>query len=181
MTFTFRRVTEADFPLLRRWLAAPHVARWWNHDSSETGVARDFGPAARDEEPSEDLLAFLDGQPFGLVQRSRLDDYPEYRDELRTVVDVPDGALTVDYLVGEPGRTGQGLGTALISAIVARTWADHPATPALVVAVVATNPASWRALEKAGFRRVGAGPMEPDNPVDDPLHYVYRLDRPRAR
>jgi aminoglycoside 6'-N-acetyltransferase len=177
---TFRRLTEADFPLLRGWLAQPHVARWWNHDHSEAGVARDFGPAARGEEPSEDLLVLLGGEPLGLVQRSRLDDYPSYRDELRAVTDVPDGALTVDYFIGEPTRVGRGLGTALIAAIAARTWTDHPTAPAIVVAVVASNPASWRALEKAGFRRVGSGPMEPDNPVDDPLHHVYRMDRPRA-
>ena len=67
---TFRRLTEADFPLLQGWLAQPYVARWWNHDSSAEGVARDFGPVARGEEPSEDLLALLDGEPIGLVQRS---------------------------------------------------------------------------------------------------------------
>ena len=27
--YTFRPVTEADFPLLADWLAAPHVAQWW--------------------------------------------------------------------------------------------------------------------------------------------------------
>ncbi|MFC0526646.1 hypothetical protein [Phytohabitans kaempferiae] len=43
--------------------------------------------------------------------------------------------------------------------------------------MVAGNVASWRALEKAGFTRIGAGPIEPDNPADDPSHYVYRLDR----
>jgi aminoglycoside 6'-N-acetyltransferase len=175
---TFRRLTEADFPVLRGWLAQPHVARWWNHDSSPEGVARDFGPVARGEEPSEDLLALLDDRPLGLVQRSRLADYPEYLAEFAAIVDVPDGAVTVDYLIGDPARIGQGLGTAMIHAAVARTWADHPAAPCVLVAVVAANVGSWRALEKAGFTRVGEGPMEPDNPVDDDLHHVYRMDRP---
>jgi aminoglycoside 6'-N-acetyltransferase len=175
---TFRRLTEADFPLLRGWLAQPYVARWWNHDSSAEGVARDFGPVARGEEPSEDLLALLDGEPLGLVQRSRLVDYAEYRDEFAAVVDVPDGAVTIDYLIGDPARVGQGLGTAMIAAAVAGTWDAYPTAPCVLVAVVAANVGSWRALEKAGFTRVGEGPMEPDNPVDDDLHYVYRTDRP---
>jgi aminoglycoside 6'-N-acetyltransferase len=175
---TFRRLTASDFALLRGWLANPHVARWWNHDTSPEGVARDFGPAARREEPSEDLLALDDGRPFGLVQRSRLADYPEYLAEFASIVDVPAGALTIDYLIGEPDRAGRGLGTAMIRAVVARSWNDHPRAPAVLVAVVAANVASWRALEKAGFALVGEGPMEPDNPVDDPLHRVYRLDRP---
>ncbi len=38
--------------------------------------------------------------------------------------------------------------------------------------------ASWRALEKAGLQRIAEGAISPDNPVDDPLHYVYRVDRP---
>jgi aminoglycoside 6'-N-acetyltransferase len=33
-------------------------------------------------------------------------------------------------------------------------------------------------LEKAGFRLVGEAELEPDNPVDDRRHVVYRLDRP---
>jgi len=33
-------------------------------------------------------------------------------------------------------------------------------------------------LEKVGFRRIGEAQLEPDNPIDPPLHYVYRLDRP---
>ncbi len=58
------------------------------------------------------------------------------------------------------------------------TWTARPAAAAVLVAVVAANAASWRALEKAGLERVAAGVMSPDNPVDDPLHYVYRADRP---
>jgi len=49
----------------------------------------------------------------------------------------------------------------------------------VLVAVVAANTASWRALEKAGLRRIATGEMSPDNPIDDPLHVIYRIDRPR--
>ncbi|WP_250285789.1 GNAT family N-acetyltransferase [Frankia sp. CiP1_Cm_nod2] len=178
MTITWRQLDESDFVLLRGWLEQPHVARWWNHESTIEAVRRDFGPAARGEEPSEDFLALLDDRPLGLVQRCHLADYPAYRDELAPVVDVPTGAMSLDYLIGEPGRTGRGLGTRMIASMIARTWSDHPAATCVMVPVVAANRASWRALEKAGLRRVGQGPLAPDNPVDDPLHYVYRLDRP---
>ncbi|GAA4071009.1 MULTISPECIES: GNAT family N-acetyltransferase [Actinomadura] len=175
---TWRRLAETDFPLLRRWLERPHVARWWNHETSPEAVRRDFGPAARGEEPSEDVLALLDGRPFGLVQRCRLADYPDYLADLAAIVDVPDGAFSIDYLIGEPGLTGRGLGTRMLTAFVRRTWDDHPDATSVVVPVVAANRASWRALEKAGLHRVGEGDLEPDNPVDDPAHYVYRIDRP---
>ncbi|MGW5480662.1 GNAT family N-acetyltransferase [Streptomyces sp. NPDC004008] len=178
MEITWRRIEEQDFPLLRMWLQQPHVKRWWHHETTAEAVARDFGPAVRGEEPSEDLLAFLEGRPVGLVQRSRLGDYPEYLAELAAIVPVPDGAMTIDYLIGDPRQTGQGIGTAMVHSVIMRTWTEHPAAPCVLVPVVAANRPSWRALERAGLRRVGVGELEPDNPVDDWTHYLYRVDQP---
>jgi len=175
---TWRRLVEADFPLLRSWLLQPHVRRWWNHETSPEAVDRDFGPVARGEEPSEDLLVLEDGTPVGLVQRSRYGDYPEYLAELAPVLPVSPEAVSVDYLVGDLARCGHGLGPRIIAAVVAATWTDYPAAPAVVVPVNAANRNSWRALEKAGFTRVAEGELEPDNPVDDRAHVVYRIDRP---
>ena len=177
-----RPVTEDDFPLLARWLAAPHVHRWWHHDLGLEAVTRDFGPTLRGEEPSEDLLALLDGRPVGLVQRCRWEDWPEDLAELVRGsggrFDVPPGALTVDYLLGEPDAIGRGLGPRVIASACAEAWCAYPDATAVLVPVAAGNRRSWRALEKAGFRRVGDADLEPDNPVDDRRHVVYRLDRP---
>lgn len=175
---TWHRLTEEDLPLLRNWLSQPHVARWWNHDTTPEGVRRDFGPSVQGIEPGDDLVALLDGDPVGLVQRSRLADYPEELVAFQRIVDVPDQSATIDYLIGDPRRVGHGLGPKIIRSAVEGVWADFLDTPCVLVAVVAANRASWRALEKAGFARVAAGEMEPDNPIDDPLHYVYRFDRP---
>ncbi|MGW8883838.1 GNAT family N-acetyltransferase [Streptomyces sp. NPDC055749] len=175
---TWRRVAEGDFGLLRQWLAQPHVARWWHHETSTEAVARDFGPAARGEEPSDDLLVMLDGSPVALVQRCRFADYPEYCAELAGQAELPDGAVTIDYLLGDPEKVGQGLGPRIIRAVVEATWTDWPEASAFVVPVHAANRASWRALEKAGLRRIGTADLEPDNPDDDRAHYVYRIDRP---
>lgn len=175
---TLRRLAAADFPLLGCWLAQEHVARWWNHDTSPEAVERDFGPAVRGEEPSEIFLAVVDGHPVGLVQRYRIADYPEYLTELAPVVEVPAGTWSIDYLIGERDRVGRGLGPMMIRAVLAGTWREHPDATAVLVPVVAANRASWRALEKAGLTRVASGDLEPDNPIDEPLHHVYRIDRP---
>lgn len=175
---TFRRVTRADFPLLADWLAQPHVARWWNHDFSLQGVERDFGPAADGNEPSEDHLALLDGEPIGLIQYSRYDDYPEYIEELAPVAAVPDHAVTIDYLIGDPTLIGRGLGTAVISEFVTRIWATNPEATCIIVPVSSANEASWRALLASGFRLVARGELEPDNPIDNRRHEILRVDRP---
>lgn len=175
---TWRPLTAADLPLLAAWLAEPQVARWWCHEHSLDAVERDFGASVRGEEPGEDLVVSLDGRPVGLVQRARIGDYPQDLADFTRLVDVPEGAVELDYLVAEASLRGRGLGSRMIAAVVESTWSDHPDAPAVLVAVVAANTASWRALEKAGLRRVGEGALEPDNPVDDPHHYVYRVDRP---
>lgn len=175
---TWRRLGPQDFPLLSEWLAHPHVARWWNHETSAKAVERDFGPAARGEEPSQDWLALLDDTPLGLMQRSRPADYPEDFAALSAIAAVPEDAVVIDYLIGPPDRIGRGSGPRMIRSFTEKTWRDCPQTPAIMAAVSAANTASWRALEKAGLRRFASGGMEPDNPADGPLHHVYRIDRP---
>ena len=174
----FRRVTRDDFELIARWLAAPHVARWWHHEFTVEAVARDFGPCADGDEPAEDFIASLDGRPIGLIQRARFVDYPEDLDELALIVDVPQGAIEIDYLIGDPADTGRGLGTAMIGAFVELAWQTMTNVPCIIVPVASANPASWKALIKAGFRLEGRGLLEPDNPIDDGMHEILRLDRP---
>lgn len=103
---------------------------------------------------------------------------PEEVAAIAPILTLPDGALTVDYLVGPVELTGHGLGPRIIATAVAGGWERHPAATAVVVPVAAGNRASCRALEKAGFRRVATGALPPDNPADPPLSHVYRLDRP---
>ena len=69
----------------------------------------------------------LDGRPIGLLQRSVIADYPEELTEFATLVDVPEGAVELDYLIGDPGRRGRGLGARMVAAAVADTWPAYPA------------------------------------------------------
>jgi aminoglycoside 6'-N-acetyltransferase len=169
---------RADFPLLAQWLAEPLVDRWWAHDTAPEAVERDFGPAVDGAEPTRLYLGWADGRPVGLVQIYAIAAYPEYVIELTGVCVVPPGALSIDYLIGEPSARGRGLGAGLIAAAVARGLADHPEARDVLVPVAAANVASWRALQRAGFEWYAEGELTPDNPIDPRDHVVHRFVRP---
>jgi aminoglycoside 6'-N-acetyltransferase len=175
---SFRRLEAEDLGLLAGWLGEPHVHRWWYQDPAN--VEDEFGPAQRAErgEPGEDLIVVLDGRPIGLVQRSLIAAFAEDLEPLQEHVEVPDGAYTIDYLIGDVDLTGAGLGPRIISAAVYDLWRQQADATCVIVPVAAANRASWRALEHAGFRRVGTGWLTPDNPIDDGSHVIYRIDRP---
>src|SRR5918997_3049805 len=174
----FEPLQRSHFGLVARWLAEPLVARWWNHETSAAAIERDFGPSVDGHDATEVFVAAVADGPFGLIQRYPIDAYAEYVEELSTVCTVPAGALSVDYLIGEPDLRGRGLGATLIAAFVDQSWPLYPHADDVIVPVSAGNRASWRALERAGFRRVAEGDLRPDNPRDPPKHYVYRLPRP---
>ena len=174
----FRRVNRDDFPLLGNWLAQPHVLRWWHHEHTSDAVERDFGPSVDGLEPSEDYLVLLGDRPIGLIQCSFYADYPGYAAEMEPLIDLPYGTVTIDYLIGEPDLLGRGLGTRVIADFAKRIWDSKPSATCIVVPVPSANQASGRALLGAGFHLVAHGDLEPDNPIDDPAHDIFRLDRP---
>jgi aminoglycoside 6'-N-acetyltransferase len=124
------------------------------------------------------LVAHLAGQPFGLIQHYPVATYADYLAELAGVCQVPEGAVSIDYLIGEPDHRGRGLGTLMITACLEQIWSQQAEAMAVIVPVHAENLTSWRALERVGFGRVAEGPLRPDNPGHSHDHYVYRLDRP---
>ena len=173
----FRRTTRADFPLLARWLGSPHVARFWNHETTPEAIERDFGGSVDGTEPMFDFIVEDAGVPVGFMQRSLIWDYANEQQELITLSDAPRDALTTDYFIGEVATTGKGIGTRMIQEFTELCFADCPSASAIIVPVIAGNPASWRALKAAGYERIAEGHIPPDNPVDDGWHVIYRRDR----
>lgn len=173
-----RPLSRADLPLLARWLADPVVARWWSEHPPHR-VEEDFGREL-DSGATDHLVVEADGEDVGMLQRYPIAAYPEYVDEFAAAgVEVPAGAWSIDYLLGEPSARGRGLGVAMAARSVEGIWADDPAATCVIVPVNVENGASWGALLGAGFRRLpGEYLFEPDNPGDSHVHVVCRIDRP---
>jgi aminoglycoside 6'-N-acetyltransferase len=177
MNLRFRPLRRTDFGMLAQWLAAPHVQAWWREPSTLEAVAANYGPSVDGADPTEHFVIESDGVAIGLIQRCRLGDAPEYLQAMQPAGAAADAA-TLDYLIGDPDRIGQGLGPALIADFARLTWRRYPDAPAIVIAVQQDNRRSWRALEKAGFERVWSGVVESGDPSDEGPSYVYVLHRP---
>jgi aminoglycoside 6'-N-acetyltransferase len=176
MDLTFRALDRADLPRLGQWIAASHVQPWWREPADPASVEAAYGPAIDGPDPTELFVVQLDGRPIGFIQRCLLRDNSDYGEALSRAGTDPDAA-TIDYLIGDPTLVGQGLGTQLIATFVADTWVRHPDVDSIVVAVQQDNVASWRVLEKSGFRRVWSGVVDSGHPSDDGDSHVYELSR----
>lgn len=174
----FRPCTPDDLPLVADWQAQPHVARWWREDPALAAVAAKYLPYLDGRVPTELFILETDGAPAGLFQRYLVADHPPCEAALRdTGQPGVETAIGIDYLIGKAELTGRGLGTVAITAFTRLALARYPAAGLVAVAVSQDNIASWRALEKSGYRRCWAGELASDHPSDEGPMYLYRLDR----
>ncbi len=154
MVVTFRRLVDDDLPMLHRWLNEPGVVQWWEGDDvSWDGVVRDYGSANVD--PTEHWIASVENADAGWIQCYAVADEPE-ETERWFPFGVDSTAAGIDYLLGDPSQRRRGLGSTMIRAFVADVvFTLHPHWTQACAAPYAANTASWRALEKAGFRFAG--------------------------
>ena len=146
--YIFRRITSADLPLIRRWLAQPHVRQWWGDPEEQYDlVSGDLAEPAMDQ-----YIVSAGGPPFGYLQCYDLAAWnvgfgPQ-----------PPGTRGIDLFIGEPDMIERGHGSALI-----RSFVDVLLKNGAPRAVTDPEPANRRAIrayEKAGF--------EADRMVDTP-------------
>jgi len=145
---TFRPLARQDFPLLHRWLAAPHVRAWWD-DAPPTlpDIEQKYGPRVDTQVPVRVFLILTGGTPVGMIQCCRLAGDPDGE----RVIAIPN-AIGIDYFIGDGDLCGQGLGTAAIVAFTALVFDFYPDITTITADPARDNHASRRALEKAGYR-----------------------------
>jgi aminoglycoside 6'-N-acetyltransferase len=167
-TISFRPLVRADFPEVSRWLAAPHVARWWQRPADLASIETAYGPCIDGTDPTKMFAIEVDGTPVGLIKCYRLADYPDWE----RAVDVT-GAAGIDYLVGEVSQTGKGVASQAIREFTVSVFERYPEVGAVVAAPQQENVASWRALENAGYERHWEGKLDSDDPSDAAASFVY--------
>jgi aminoglycoside 6'-N-acetyltransferase len=158
----------SDLPLVARWLAAPHVARWWLAGSSVDRELDDLRLSVTGSQPVHALLVLDDDEPVGWCQWYLCADEPAWAAD----VGAAPGDVGIDYAIGEASRVGRGMGTELVAALVARVRTMHPGC-GVIADPDERNVPSRRVLEKNGFNLVRVAAL-PSEPTESPVA-VYRL------
>ncbi|MGH1564789.1 GNAT family N-acetyltransferase [Mumia sp. DW29H23] len=170
---TFRRMREADLDRVVRWRNEPHVLAWFRDPPKDVDDARDrYAERLGGDHPTRMSVVQVEGEPVGYVQ-----DYPiDAEDDLAVRVQLP-GAVGFDYLIGEPGLIGAGIGTRMLTAYVGDVLLpDYPDAPWFVACPDARNVASLRVLDKLGFEQRQWIQM----PGEEYAEIVCRLSRGQA-
>jgi aminoglycoside 6'-N-acetyltransferase len=173
-----RPLTAADLVQVSRWLAEPHVARWWRDAADLRSVRDQFLPCIDGDDPTEVFVIEVADRAAGLIQRYLVDDEPGWARAVRATGVVSDHAAGIDYLIGDPALTGRGYGTAAIAAFTSLTFGRYPQAGVVVAAPQQANVASWRALERAGYTRWWSGQLNSADPGDAGPAHLYGIGRP---
>ena len=149
-TITFAPVTRGDYPILALWLERPHWREWWGEPEIELGYIRDMVEGRDDT--CRPFIASIDGVPAAYIQVWRVAPHqtPEWAEESPWLMQLPAEAVGVDLSLADGDRLGQGLGSAILRAFVARLRAEGHRT--IVIDPDPTNLRAIRAYGKAGFR-----------------------------
>jgi len=151
MRIDFRPLTLDDLPMLHEWLRRPHVAEWWGPAGSLDELVAEYGPGIGGTVPHRAYVVRLDGRPIGFIQSYVA---AETHDDGWWLDEHDPGVWGIDQFIADPTLLGQGLGTAMVRAFVARLF-ENPAVTRVQTDPSPDNARAIRCYEKAGFRAVG--------------------------
>jgi aminoglycoside 6'-N-acetyltransferase len=150
--YVFRPMTSDDLPLIRRWLAEPHVVEWWGDPAEQYDlVSGDLAEPAMDQ-----FIVSTGGSDFAYLQCYDLTAWNQGFGEH------PRGTRGIDLFIGEPAMIERGHGSGFI-----RAFTDQQLKAGLPRMLTDPDPDNLRALRayaKAGFEKVGMVDT-PDGPA----------------
>ncbi|HEU4377970.1 MAG TPA: GNAT family N-acetyltransferase [Hyphomicrobiaceae bacterium] len=150
-SYQFDPMSAADLPLLRSWLAAPHVAKWWGEPEVELGYVRDM---IEGRDTTRPFIFSVDGEPAGYIQywfighhqnQTWIADHP-------WLAELPSDAIGVDLTIGDPDKLGKGIGSRVLRAFTERLV--RQGYKHIIIDPDPVNHRAVRAYEKAGYRAI---------------------------
>ena len=139
---TLTPFSSTEIALLRRWLAAPHVAAWYLDPEDHVAWAANPPP---------------NGERAMIAVGERAVGYIRWQTVSREVLDsvglheIPAGSVDVDILIGEPEFVGRGIGPKALLVLLSQLHQRRD-VPMVGLSPSVQNLSAQRAYTKAGFR-----------------------------
>lgn len=159
---TLRLMTEADLEMLHDWLNRPHIVEWWGGEAARPGldeVRQQYLPRVLAAEGVTPCIAMIGTEAIGYAQSYIAMGSGDgwWEDE------TDPGVRGIDQSLANATDLNQGLGTALVRALVSRLFSD-PAVTKVQTDPSPDNARAIRCYEKAGFVQKGII-RTPDGPA----------------
>jgi len=168
---SFRALERSDFPLLQRWLSAPHVDAWWHDARDLAGLEQKYGPRIDGIEPTHVFIIEHESRPIGWIQWYRWSDYPKHAAKL----EAEPTAAGIDLSIGEVSIVGKGIGSSAIREFILNVVSAESGISAVVTDPEERNGRSCRAFEKAGFVPMRTVELEGENVRRRIMHLSLQL------
>ena len=150
--YAFRPMTSDDLPVIRQWLARPHVREWWGDRYEQY----DLVSGDLDEPAMDQFIVSAGSNEFAYLQCYDLTAWNS------GIGEHPRGTRGIDLFIGEADMIGRGHGSAFIRAFVDERLRNG--APRMVTDPDPANTRAVRAYEKAGFEKAGMVDT-PDGPA----------------
>jgi RimJ/RimL family protein N-acetyltransferase len=141
---TLRKLENEDLDLFKKWVYAPHVAKWYEEPLSWID---EIEKRKGEFNWIHHFIAEFNGIPVGFCQ------YYEYKMSGETwhgEAEV-EGAYSIDYMIGDPNFLGRGLSKTIVKELIAKIRL-HPNAKRVIVQPEPENVRSCGLLLSSGFR-----------------------------
>lgn len=126
---SFLSLTNSHFPLLLKWLEAPHVKTWWDKDkkwnmelikekytSYVKGYKRLKLKDRIIENPIHAFIIYSDNKPIGYIQYYNKYDFPSEQEY--DISELPNSCAALDWYIGELNFINKGIGSQALALFI---------------------------------------------------------------
>ncbi len=167
----FRPLEMADLPQMHRWLNTDFVTEWYFEKEEHTyeNIKKQYIPYITGKEPNQSYIITYADQPIGYIQCYRIQDYPEYAEDIAEA----ENAAGVDLFIGEADYLHQGLGSPILRKFLREIVFQTLEVVSCIIDPDEANTVAKKAYAKAGFKHLKTISI-PDEPGPS---YLMRVTR----
>lgn len=146
ININFKPLSEADFPLLQKWLNSPHVKEWWHHDGKIEEKYKTYVQGYKlengEKKPISAFIIYIDDKPIGYIQLYNAYDFA------KQLKDLPKSLGMIDFYIGDEKYLAQGIGSEILKVF------DYQDFDYVLVDPDINNIAAIKTYEKSGFSKI---------------------------